>query len=246
LDKIAVISDIHGNLPALEAVLEDIAARDVRTIYCLGDLVGKGPSGDKAIDLVRRRCAAVIRGNWDDFVSRESGSESEALRWHQSVVGEERLDYLRSLPFVIEFVLSGRLVRLFHASPRSVYERIQPWDGQDRLMSLFEPSPHGGRPVPADIAGYGDIHNAFVQHLSGRTLFNAGSVGNPLDLPTASYALLEGDFGCDAPAPWSIQLLRVPYDIERAIREAKAADMQKLAEYELELRTGRYQRLKNG
>jgi protein phosphatase len=240
LDKIAVISDIHGNLPALEAVLEDIAERGAETVYCLGDLIGKGPSGDKAIDLVRRRCAAVIRGNWDDFVSREAEAESEVLRWHQSVIGEERMDWLRSLPFVIEFVLSGRLVRLFHASPRSVCERIQPWDGQNRRMSLFEPPPHGGMNVPADIAGYGDIHNAYVQHLDGRTLFNAGSVGNPLDLPNASYVLLEGKFGSEAPAPWSIRLVRVPYDIGRAIREAKAAGMPNLAEYGRELRTARY------
>ena len=243
MDKIAVISDVHGNLPALEAVLDDIAARGVRTVYCLGDLIGKGPSGDAAIDLVRSRCAAVIRGNWDDLVSQEAEAESEVLRWHQSVIGEERMGYLRSLPFVLEFMLSGRLVRLFHASPRSVYERVQPWDGLDRRMSLFEPSPECGSAVPADIVGYGDIHNAYVQHLSGRTLFNAGSVGNPLDLPTASYVLLEGELGGDAAAPWSIQMLRIPYDIERAIREARAAGMPELAEYERELCTARYRKL---
>ncbi|OUM96575.1 MAG: serine/threonine protein phosphatase [Thermobacillus sp. ZCTH02-B1] len=242
MDKIAVISDIHGNLPALEAVLEDIAARGVGTIYCLGDLIGKGPSGDKVIDLVRRHCTVVIRGNWDDGVARES--DSPVLRWHRSVIGEERLDWLRSLPFMIEFVLSGRFVRLFHASPRSEYERIQPWDAAERRLSLFEPSSHCARPVRADMAGYGDIHNAYVQHLDGRILFNAGSVGNPLDLPAASYALLEGEIGRETPAPWSIQLVRVPYDIERAIREAREADMPDLAEYERELRTARYRHAK--
>lgn len=241
LDRIAVISDIHGNVPALEAVLDDIAERNVRAIYCLGDLIGKGPSSDTAIDLVRRHCTAVVQGNWDDLASQRT--DYEVLRWHQAVMGAERMDYLRSRPFMIEFVLSGRLVRLFHASPRSLYERVQPWDGPERRMSLFEPSPKCVWPEAADIVGYGDIHNAYLQHLDGRTLFNAGSVGNPLDMPTASYALLEGEFGGMEPAPWSIQLLRVPYDIERAIREAEEAGMPDLDPYERELRTARYRHL---
>ena len=240
MDKIAIISDIHGNVPALEAVLEDIEARGIETVYCLGDLIGKGPAGDKAIDLVRRRCAAVVRGNWDEYVLRETESESEVLRWHREVIGPDRIAWLCTLPFMIEFVLSGRLVRLFHASPRSAHERIQPWDELRQRLSLFEPSPQCSRPARADIAGYGDIHNAYVQHLEGRTLFNAGSVGNPLDLPAASYAILEGEPGCESPAPWSIQFIRVPYDIELAVREAREAGMPELAEYERELRTARY------
>lgn len=241
MDRIAVISDIHGNVTAFEAVLDDIAARGIREIYCLGDLVGKGPSADAAIDLVRRHCSKVVMGNWDDFSSKETAYED--LKWHQAVMGDDRMAYLRALPFMIEFKLSGRLVRLFHASPRSLYERVQPWDPYERRVSLFEGSPHSGSEASADIVGYGDIHNAYVQHLENRTLFNAGSVGNPLDLPAASYVILEGVLGSSLPAPWSIQFIRVPYDIELAIRTAAEAGMPQLEAYAKELRTAVYRGL---
>ena len=163
MDRIAVISDIHGNIPALDAVFDDIDRRGIRDVYCLGDLVGKGPGADAAIDRVRSRCARVVMGNWDDFASRET--EYEDLKWHQAVMGEARMAYLRSLPFMVEFYLSGRLVRLFHASPRSLYERVQPWDPYERRASLFDHSALCEREGSADIVGYGDIHNAYLQHL---------------------------------------------------------------------------------
>jgi protein phosphatase len=68
LDKIAVISDVHGNMPALETVLADIKQRGIDQIYNLGDVVGKGPYSDQAIDRCREVCQVVVRGNWDDGV----------------------------------------------------------------------------------------------------------------------------------------------------------------------------------
>ena len=65
MEKIAIISDIHGNLPALEAVLHDIKRRGITRIFCLGDLVGKGPSSAEVVDLIKQTCEAVVQGNWD-------------------------------------------------------------------------------------------------------------------------------------------------------------------------------------
>ncbi|NGZ75635.1 metallophosphoesterase family protein [Saccharibacillus alkalitolerans] len=243
MSKIAIISDIHGNLPALEAVLEDIESRGIAEIYCLGDLVGKGPSSDLAVDLIRRRCRQVVRGNWDEFLPQPT--EFETLVWHQNLLGEERLEYLRSLPFSIEFMLSGRYVRLFHASPRSAFERVQPWDDYGRKLSLFEPSDLSADPVKADVAGYGDIHNAYMQHMDGRMLFNAGSVGNPLDMTQASYAILEGDLGERRRTRLDLTFARVPYDIALAVRQAAEAEMPELDAYVKEIRTGRYRGLKD-
>lgn len=241
--QIALISDIHGNIPALEAVLRDIQRRGIETIYCLGDLIGKGPHGDVAVDMVRTHCQQVIKGNWDDFIGNETIDPS--LLWHQHRLGSERLQYLAGLPYVIEFMMSGKWVRLFHASPRSVYERIQPWDDQEKRATLFHSSPLCGSPRIADVAGYGDIHNAHHQHLDGRTLFNTGSVGNPLEMPEASYVVLEGVYGSEDPAPLNIQCIRVPYPIEQAVQDALESGMPHPESYILEIRTGRYQARKD-
>lgn len=238
MDRIAIISDIHGNLPALQAVLEDIKARGIPRIFCLGDLVGKGPSSDVVTDLVRETCEKIIIGNWEAHLVQPS--DHPTVLWHQDKLGKDRLDYLRNLPFSIEFFMSGKLIRLFHASPRDVNERIQPWDSEERRRSLFDFSDFSEHKMTADVAGYGDIHNAYLQHLNGRTLFNAGSVGNPLDITQASYVILEGKYHSQQPAPFGIQFVRVPYDIELAIRQAKEANMPSLEPYIRELRTAEY------
>lgn len=241
MNKIAVISDIHGNIPAFQAVLEDIRQRGVSAIYCLGDLIGKGPGGSEAVDLVQANCERVAQGNWDDFIGKET--DNPALTWHQNQLGPDRLHYLGTLPFSIEFMMSGRYIRLFHASPRSLYERIQPWDSHESRLSLFAGSELCKDSREAEVVGYGDIHNAYLQHLEGKTLFNTGSVGNPLDLTQASYVILEGEYGSREISPFSIQMIRVPYDIERAIQEAVDAEMPLLNEYVQELRTARYRGL---
>lgn len=238
MEKLAIISDIHGNMSACEAVLKDIQHRHVNQMICLGDLVGKGPHSDLIVDRVREVCDVVIMGNWDDFIGNPT--EDPILLWHQTRLGKERLAYLKELPFSYEFWMSGKFVRLFHASPRSVYERIQPWDPIDSRLSMFESSEMCGEPLQADVAGYGDVHNAYLQILKGKMLFNTGSVGNPLDMTQASYVILEGHYHSKQPAAFNIQHVRVPYDIELAVQQAKDEKMPDLEPYIVELRTGEY------
>ncbi len=98
----------------------------------------------------------------------------------------------------------------------------------------------GGRGQP-DVVGYGDIHEAFVLNLQMKTLFNVGSVGNPLDTPQASYAILQGRWADDEwHSSFGILLARVPYDIDRAIQDAIQADMPGIEPYTRELRTAQY------
>lgn len=245
MERIAVVSDIHGNLEAWNAVVKDIDARGISRTICLGDLVGKGPNPVEVTDQVRSRCEVVVRGNWDELVGTKH--EDDNFTWHAQRLGFERVAYLAGLPFHHDLVMSGRRIRLLHASPQSVYHRVQPWDPAEKRLAMFDPLPGetGDERFEPDVVGYGDVHNAFLQHLHGKTLFNTGSVGNPLDLTQASYCILEGVPGSKENAPFSIQFVRVPYDIERAVAQAEKAGVPSLDYYVRELRTAIYRGLQD-
>jgi protein phosphatase len=221
VDRIALISDIHGNIPALESVLQDIRRHSVQRIFCLGDLVGKGPHSDEAVDFCREECDVTIKGNWDDFIVSET--DDPTLLWHQQRLGGERLDYLKNLPHTIEFYMSGKRVRLFHASQKGIHHRVHMNDTPDKHRAMFSNTDFTGNAFEPDVVGYG-----------------VGSVGNPLDLTQSSYAILEGEYGSRADDTFSIHLIRVPYDIELAIQQARDEGMPDLEPYENELRTARY------
>jgi protein phosphatase len=182
----------------------------------------------------------VIRGNWDEALARETSADP-VVRWHQERLGPERLAYLGTLPNAIDLVLSGRQVRLLHASPQDVWTRVFQEDPDETLQGMFANTDFTGYDSDPDIVAYGDIHEPFVRTFGHRTLLNTGSVGNPLDHPLASYAILEGN-SREPATPVAITLVRLPYDIERAIREAEQEAMPDLDLYATELRTAQYQR----
>ncbi|WP_145049693.1 metallophosphoesterase [Paenibacillus xylanexedens] len=241
MERIAIVSDIHGNMTAWEAVLNDIRSRGLKRIFCLGDLVGKGPDPVQVVDRVRETCEQVVRGNWDELVA--VNRDNENFTWQADKLGQERLDYLANLPFSHQFELSGRTIRLVHASPQSVYHRVQPWDELDKRIAMFDAPANEPELGQADIIGYGDVHNAYLQHLNGKVLFNVGSVGNPLDIPQASYCILEGASNGEINQAINIQFVRVPYDIEQEVRVAQQAGVPALELYIREIRTGVYRGL---
>lgn len=236
MERLAIISDIHGNLTALEAVLKDIEKRGIKRIICLGDLAGKGPSSVEVVDLIRERCEVVVKGNWDYFMT--TVEDSEAISWHRARLGEEREAYLKQLPLYFEFYMSGKLVRLCHASPSDVFHRVHLPTPNEKRLKLFEPTPT--LDLEADVVGYGDIHGAHVDHIREKIIFNVGSVGNPLDFTLAAYAIMEGVYDSHIQDALSISIVRVPYDIELAIREAELATMPEFEDYARELRTAIY------
>lgn len=241
MDQIALIADLHGNLPAFEATLADIRRRGIEQIFCLGDLVGKGPHSAQAVDRCREVCTQTVKGNWDDFIGK--ATDNPTMQWHQARLGPARLAYLQALPTVIEFTMSGKRVRLFHASQIGIYHRVRMNDPIEKHLAMFTNTDFTGAGVEPDVVGYGDIHGAYLKSFQHRVLFNTGSVGNPLDLTLASYAILEGHYDSNTAGAFSVQLIRVPYDIELAIQQAADEQMPELELYANELRTARYRGL---
>ena len=234
-DRIAIISDVHGNMTAFDTVLDDIDRRGIRRIFNLGDLFGKGPNGSAAIAVTRERCEATVIGNWDAFIDYPRDRAKAPLRWWLDEMSPDDHDWLRNLPFSVDLELGGTPVRLFHASSDSVFHRVFPTHPDDEFRSMFANTEATGDGPEPQVVVYGDIHHAYAKTVEHRTLLNAGSVGNPLDAPTASYVILSVE-----ESGVSHEIVRVPYDIEREIALAAALDMPELEPYAIELRTSVY------
>jgi len=244
--KIAVISDIHGNLPAFEAVMKDINIKKADKIICLGDILGKGPNVKEVIDICKKECEIVIKGNWDDgfyynyiILNQEQENKiNDKLLWYINNIGSEIIEYLGSLPHSTEFYLSGKLIRLFHAHPKN-FNRYFPDSPIEKRLELFDYSNGSIIKKSADVAIYADIHSAYMQIIQNKFLLNVGSVGNPLDITQSSYIMLEGEEN-NNDSSFGVQFIRVPYDIEKAVEMAKESDVPDLDGYISELRTAVY------
>lgn len=236
MTKIAIISDIHGNKTALEAVLKDIRSRQIERIFCLGDLIGKGPQGSECIELVQKNCEKVVRGNWDVFI--QSPAENDFIQWFRDRLTEKDYEFLSSLPFHIDLELNGQLIRFFHASPRSEFERILPFHSIEKRLSMFENSEitnSNENDKTPDIVFYGDIHTTFLETFKNGILCNVGSVGNSLDLTSASYAILDGSYSTN-----SINFVRVDYDKEAELMIAEELKLPHLDKYHDEIMFAKY------
>lgn len=240
LERLALVSDVHGNLTAYEAVLADIAARGITRVLNLGDVVGKGPRGSACTALTQQRCEATVRGNWEAFVAGEEPTVNEGQAWWRGELDPAQRAWLRALPGSHDLHLSGRLIRIVHASPVDEFTRVRADLDAEQFAGMFAPTPFTGDVGPADVVAYGDIHDPFLRSGQEGTLVNVGSVGNQLDDPIPSYVIFEGDPDGDRTAPFGIQFVRVPYDVEAEIAAARAAGMPEIRAYEIELRTGVY------
>lgn len=259
MGKIAIISDIHGNLEALKATLEDIKKREIEEIYCLGDIIHKGVHSKECIKIIRENCKVVLQGNCDDYFTKQhdldsinSETEKQRIMWNANIFDEEEKEYLQNLPLCYEFYLSGRLVRLFHASPNSCYNTIGLFEDISTKYNMFLPTDNTPSQKIADIVIYGHIHSQILNCEYNKTLLNCGSVGNSLDYirndykdgnnletTNAQYLILEGDFGnTKYNNSISFQFVRVPYNIEKEL-ESNLFNPEKEA-YAYELTKGRY------
>lgn len=204
--------------------------------------MGKGPRGREVIDICRERCEVNILGNWDDFLPDPRREfDSKALAWWLGQLSDGQGEWLRTLPFSHDFLISGRQVRLFHASATTVHRRVRFDHDEAEFLGMFANTPAtGDGPVPT-VVGYGDTHDPFYEvDRQRRTLFNTGSVGNSMDDPTPVYVIIEGVYGSAEDAPFSLQFVRVPYDWAAELAAAEAMGMPELEEYASEIRDGVY------
>jgi predicted phosphodiesterase len=257
LDRVAIISDVHGNVTALQAVLADIEARGITRIVNLGDVIGKGPRGSEAVRLVRAACEVTVRGNWDTSIARQAAHDSPSGQWTRDELSAGDLAWLAALPGTFDLLVSGRRVRLFHASQTSEYTRVRVRHSDEEFRGMFSNTSftgafQAGHATPfraghatepdatPDVVGYGDIHTAYLKASRGLTLFNVGSTGNHLDAPSAPYVIIEGVANSPDPASFSVSFARVTYDIQAEISVARELGMPDADAYARELLDGIY------
>ena len=233
--RVAVLSDVHSNRPALEAVLAAVDEAGVDELWCLGDVVGYGADPDACTALVRERCDVCLVGNHDLAVLGEldissfSETAKAAVEWTREQAGPETLEYLAGL--MPAMTRNG--IGLFHASPRdpvweyvlSIEQAEAGFDAQTERVglighshvSLFFNRPDGARPGYSHGAQAGD--GALIDLDSGAWLLNPGSVGQPRDGdPRAAWLELDT-------AEWTARFHRAPYDIEAAAEAILAAGL---------------------
>jgi putative phosphoesterase len=226
--KIALIGDIHANLPALEAALAHAREQGIKRVWNVGDIVGYGPFPDEVVQLLRKDENIVsILGNYDRKVLRfkkkqEKWEKSKdpdkylAFEWAYEHLSKKNRKYLRFLSREIKMKLRGHRILLTHGSPASDEELLFPDTPDERLRELAQMT-------KADIVVVGHSHYPFARQVDDVWFINTGSVGRPDDGdPRACYAVLrfQGD-------EMQVQHHRVEYDVDRtvaAIREHNLPD----------------------
>lgn len=228
MKRIAVITDIHGNLPALEASLEAIEAIGVDAIYCGGDLVGYGPHPNQVCRLIEDRGILTIYGNYDYAIAREVDDcgcayvtqhdrelGQRSVAWTLAHTDQRSKDFMRTLPFDLRFELGSQRIRLVHGSPRKVNEYLF----EDKPGRLYE---RLARLAECDVLVFGHTHKPWIHTYGGVLFVNCGSVGKPKDGdPRAGFAILE----LDETGQLRASIERVPYDAQAVANEVAAAGL---------------------
>ncbi|MDH7499593.1 MAG: metallophosphoesterase family protein [candidate division NC10 bacterium] len=217
----AVFSDVHGNLPALEAVLEDMERRKITMAICLGDLVGYGPFPNEVVALIRERGIPTLMGNYDQGIGFSTGdcgcayrTEEQrlegaiSLKWTEEVVTAETRAFLRSLEDRFLLATPAGEMLAVHGSPRRINEYLF----EDRPLSALA---RMVKENPYRAILFGHTHIPYVREVEGATFVNVGSAGRPKDGDwRACYSLIDPATPMKD-GPLGVDFIRVPYDYER-------------------------------
>jgi predicted phosphodiesterase len=226
-DTVAVITDIHANLPALQAALARIDELGIERIYCGGDLVGYGPHPNEVCALIAERAIPSIYGNYDYAIARdlhdcgcayitphdrELGQRS--VEWTLAHTDQTSKAFMRALPFDLRFRVGATAVHLVHGSPRKVNEYLF----EDKPASLYE---RLAAAEPDQVLVFGHTHNPWIHSYGAVRFDNCGSVGKPKDGdPRGAYAILAATAD-----DVEVTIERVEYDAEAVAREVASAGL---------------------
>lgn len=227
--KITLIADIHGNLPALQAVLRHAQAHyAAQTILNLGDAVGYGPYPDEVVKAIQGAAFVNIIGNYDKNVLNKAMRDEKwshvktenkraMFAWTYTALSKKSRRYLDSLPKQREINLNGIDILMSHGSPDSLTEHLKPNTPEDRYIEL------AGK-VSAKIILCGHSHKPFAHETGGVWFINPGSVGRLDDGdPRASYAILELNQD-----EIQVQFFRVPYNIQAAVQRMRTTGLPEI------------------
>lgn len=232
--KIALLSDIHANLPALQAAMESIDKHEPDAIYCLGDLVGYNVWPNEVVSIIQQRKIATLAGNHDLKVPKP-GERTEATgkNYAYTIVGDKERNYLLTLPAHIrlEFQLNDEKLNVLfvHGSPRSVNEYLFE-DMEETLLSEIM------QEANADVLCFGHSHKPYHRIINTGTnrenylrhAINIGSVGKPKDNnPLGCYVLLNIDSDCSITnkEALNVEFIRFEYDVEKAAKAVEESPL---------------------
>jgi putative phosphoesterase len=208
MEELAIVSDIHGNLDALNAIVKDIINKP---IYCLGDLVGYGANPNEVIEWARENNVKCVMGNHEYAVITRDVSwfnpdAQKAIFWTCSNLKRENFDFIKKLPKKIEIKVDSVRILFVHGSPNDpIFEYVLP-DTHEGLFDYYLSSNN------VDVIGLGHTHIPFLHESDKGIIFNPGSIGQPRSGdPRACYAILTIDNG-----NVKVEHKLVEYDIESA------------------------------
>jgi putative phosphoesterase len=238
--RIAALSDIHGNLLALDACLADLESQgSADAIIVAGDLCLGGPKPKKVLQRLDEIGAACIRGNTDRYLSDENPDETlepgeiAQIAWTRREIGERWLSWLKDLPFALRIGNDENQLLVVHANPQNDDEHLWPDAEEVELERLI-----GDEPAAA--IAFGHLHLPYVRLWRQKLLVNVASAGLPKDGdPRAGYAILtERDGG------WQVKHRRVAFDTKRVATQLADSGIPGSADLIATLRRHRYKRLK--
>jgi predicted phosphodiesterase len=212
--RVAVLSDVHGNVRALEAVLAEIEGRGpFDAVVNGGDLAYGGPRPREAMELLMQRGYPTVLGNTDVWIAGMEPGGGETVAWARRQLDPRHEAFLRGLPRAHRIEPpGGPPLVVVHATPTSLSDLIVPDAPEEVVEQVFQQA-------RARTVVYGHIHKAYVREVARGVIVNAGAVGFPFDgIPKASFAILRLDAG-----RWRAENVRVTYDHESVAKELTAS-----------------------